>query len=127
MGSSNLIELIKEAGVVGAGGAGFPTHRKLVRGIDYLLINGAECEPLLQVDKNISKEFARELVETLEKLLISLNIKQGIFGLIETYTEGINEIEKAIAGRENIRIHKLPDIYPSGDEIVFIYECTGRI
>lgn len=125
--SNDLIKLIEQAGVVGAGGAGFPTHKKLVKDVDYLLINGAECEPLLQVDQNIAKKYAKELVETLEEILKSLNIKQGVFGLKGKYIESIAALEKAIAGKKNISIHKLPDIYPSGDEVVLIYECTGRI
>lgn len=125
--SDDLIKTIEEKGVVGAGGAGFPTHKKLASGVDYLLINGAECEPLLRVDQNLVKANAKVLVETLGKVINSLNIKQGVFALKGKYTESIAALESAISGKKNISVHKLPDIYPSGDEVVLIYECTGRI
>ena len=77
----SLKEKLFAAGVVGCGGAGFPTHVKLSGNIKHLIINGAECEPLLRTDRYIMTNFARELVETAESLRAELGAEDCTFGL----------------------------------------------
>ena len=62
----NLVERIRDAGIVGCGGAGFPTHAKLKPGLEYLIINGAECEPLLRTDRYIMKNRSAEIVRAVQ-------------------------------------------------------------
>ncbi len=71
--------LLKEKGVIGAGGASFPTYAKFTEDIEYILINGAECEPLLRVDQQLADIYAKELLETLNFLTNLVNAKKGIF------------------------------------------------
>ena len=69
-----LLERIWEAGIVGAGGAGFPTHKKLVKGANLLLINAAECEPLLSSDRFVMRHFSRQIVDALCHIRQELSI-----------------------------------------------------
>ena len=87
-----LKEQIAKAGIVGAGGAGFPTQFKLAKGMDYLIINGAECEPLLYTDYQILTHFGKELIDTLHELLEICEIKQGIIGIKKKYNELISTL-----------------------------------
>ena len=85
----SLKEKLFAAGVVGCGGAGFPTHVKLSGNIKHLIINGAECEPLLRTDRYIMTNFARELVETAESLRAELGAEDCTFGLKKGYKSEI--------------------------------------
>ncbi len=91
----NIIEKIFDAGIVGAGGAGFPTHVKLKGAIDTLIINNAECEPLLQVDKNLAKEYAEPLIKSLHQLMEALAIKKGVIGIKDKYVDVIEHLNAA--------------------------------
>ena len=84
---SELTDKIKEAGVVGAGGAGFPTAVKLAGKPEFVIVNGVECEPLIQVDQQIAALFASELLETLDYLVEQLGAKEGIFAIKEKYVQ----------------------------------------
>lgn len=120
-----IIEIIREAGVVGAGGAGFPTFQKFLGAADTIIINGAECEPLIQVDQGIMNTKAQELVNAL-KLLTKVKEARGIFALKEKYHAALVALEKAIV-ETDLTIHLLKNYYPVGDEHVLVYETTGRL
>ena len=122
-----LKEQIAKAGIVGAGGAGFPTQFKLARGMDYLIINGAECEPLLYTDYQILTHFGKELIDTLHELLEICEIKQGIIGIKKKYNELISTLRDYTQRYPEIHIQAVDNIYPVGDEVTLIYECTGRV
>lgn len=123
-----LIEKIAEAGVVGCGGAGFPTDLKLNCAPEFLIINGAECEPLLRTDRYVMRHKAYELVLALNALKNHLNCSQTVFALKEEYFEETRALQEAIdkAGAQ-IKIHLLQSFYPAGDEQTLVYEVTGRI
>ena len=69
-----LLEMIKDAGIIGAGGAGFPTHVKLAAKADYILLNGAECEPLLRVDQQLMEFFPDDVIRGFEMALSLIHI-----------------------------------------------------
>ena len=121
-----LKEKIAAAGVVGAGGAGFPTAVKLASGADTLLINASECEPLIHTDFYLLKYHLPTLLEGAETILKAAGIKQAIFGVKEhnarrlKWTQG----EKL---SENVSVHILPNSYPIGDEVILTYQVLKRI
>ena len=91
-----LIEAIKKAGVVGAGGAGFPTHVKLNAKAEYLIINAAECEPLIETDKFLCREFADRIIDTILLMGHHLEAQHIVIGLKAKYKAEIAALEKAI-------------------------------
>jgi Na+-translocating ferredoxin:NAD+ oxidoreductase RnfC subunit len=123
-----IIEIIRGAGVVGAGGAGFPTHVKYIKPVEELVINGAECEPLLWKDKEILRLESRKLVSVISTMLEAGFYSSAVVAVKRKAKDAISSLEKAIldSGETRIRIHKLENFYPSGDEIVQIQEATGR-
>ncbi|HHT62221.1 MAG: 4Fe-4S dicluster domain-containing protein [Bacillota bacterium] len=124
--SEVIIKQIKDAGVVGAGGAGFPTHVKVNAKAEHVIVNGAECEPLLRVDQQLMAMMADELVEGLEAVMESTGATKGTIALKGKYHEAIDALEKAISGKP-IELFILGDFYPAGDEHVTVYEVTGKI
>lgn len=119
------IEDIARAGVVGAGGAGFPTHIKLSGKADAVVLNAAECEPLLHKDKELILRDAALIVEGLARAVEFVGAKEAVIGIKEKYAKVIAAMKKAL--RPNMRIVPLPDVYPSGDEFVLVYLTLGRI
>ena len=127
MSSLELLQKIYEAGVVGAGGAGFPTHKKLVEGAELLIVNAVECEPLLCSDRFVMRQSADRIVEALTAIQRELRVGRVVIGTKQKYTREIAALEAAIAERKaKMTIHTLGSFYPAGDEQVLIYEVTGK-
>lgn len=122
-----LSMLLRNAGVVGCGGAGFPSYAKLKDGIDTVILNCAECEPLLRLHRQLMEKRAYEILSALDLTRKTLGAKNVVIGLKSAYKNAIAAIEKNIASFNNINICKLREVYPAGDEVVLIYEATGRI
>ena len=122
-----LNEQILEAGIVGAGGAGFPTHFKLVPDMDYMIINGAECEPLLYTDYQLLEHYGKNIVDTLHQAMTLCQIKQGIIAIKKKYSELINILRDYTQRYPHIIVQGIDNMYPVGDEVTLIYECTGRV
>ncbi len=122
-----ILDKVRAAGIVGAGGAGFPTAVKLKSTPEYIVVNGAECEPLLQVDQQLSHLFAKKLLRTLDTLVQAVGAKAGIFALKAKYKEAAAELEKDIGAFPRLSVKLLGNYYPMGDEHVLIYETLGRI
>ena len=120
------IAKIKDAGVVGAGGAGFPTHVKVSTAVNTIVVNGAECEPLLRVDQQLMDVMAVEMIKGLEVVIAITGAQEGVIALKAKHTKVITVLEELIA-KKPIRIHILDDFYPAGDEHVTLYEATGRL
>lgn len=116
---------IYDAGVVGAGGAGFPTHVKTSAKVECVIINGAECEPLLRVDQQLMKDQTEDLLKGLSVLLDMVGAKRGVIALKKKYTDAIEQLSSYITD-SRIEIFKLDDFYPAGDEQVMVREVTGR-
>lgn len=117
----------KAAGVVGAGGAGFPTHVKLNCKADIVLGNGAECEPLLRVDQQLMKYEPELVVEGMKYAIEACGAKEGKICIKGKHKEAVAALEKACAGIPNISVFILNDYYPAGDEQQMVYDATGRI
>lgn len=126
----SLLDMVRDAGVIGAGGAGFPTHVKLASKSEYILLNGAECEPLLRVDQQLMEFFPDEIIKGFEAAGKLVGASKAIIGIkgkhkkvISTLRERIGELQVG----DFIEVKELPDIYPAGDEQVLVYELTGRV
>ena len=122
----NLSEKIFNAGVVGAGGAGFPTHIKAKSKVEIILANGAECEPLLHKDYEIMVNHAPKIVEGMKLMYESTEAKKGYFGVKSKNAKAISAIEPLVEGSD-IKMSYLGDFYPSGDEYELVYHATKRL
>jgi Na+-translocating ferredoxin:NAD+ oxidoreductase RnfC subunit len=120
-----LSDKIFNAGVVGAGGAGFPAHVKAKAKVEFVLANGAECEPLIHKDYELMLHFSKEIAKGLNLLIESTSAKKGCFGIKEKNAKAISEISKCINSKTELT--NLGDFYPSGDEFELVYEATGRL
>lgn len=122
----NLVEQVRAAGVVGAGGGGFPTHLKLSGTADTVIANGAECEPLLHKDAAVMELQANEVIRGMQLAMAAVKASQGIIGIKAKNRHAIASISAAAAG-SLIRVHPLRDVYPAGDEFDLVFETTGRL
>jgi len=121
------IRKIKEAGVVGAGGSGFPAHIKLERNADTVIVNGTECEPLLWKDKFILQYNTNDVIEGLKDVMDIVGAKKGIIALKRKYKDIVDLVNDAVKNEENIETFTLDDFYPSGDEHILVNEITGLV
>lgn len=123
----DLLDKIYEAGVVGAGGAGFPSHIKFNCKVDYLIVNAAECEPLLNTDKYLMTTKPKEMLKAMDIVGKSIEAKNLVIAIKEKYQKEIqllkHEIEKL---KLDIQLFHLKNYYPAGDEQMMVYEVTGR-
>jgi len=133
LSKEELLKRVKDAGIVGMGGAGFPTHVKLSpppeAKVDTLVINGAECEPYLTVDHRLMVEHPREIVEGIKIILTILGIKKGCIGIEANKPDAIEEMSKAVKETANgfdISVVPLKVKYPQGSEKQLIEAVTGR-
>lgn len=126
----SFIEAVKNSGVVGLGGAGFPTAVKLnvdPEKVDYICINGAECEPYITADTRTMLDDAELLVEGIELLRKYLNPGKVIIGIEDNKPQCIKKLREMTVGIENVEVNALPALYPQGGEKVMIHNTTGRI
>jgi len=121
---NEISEKVKAAGVVGAGGAGFPTHIKLEAKADIFLVNAAECEPMLRTDQQLIAQSPDLLIRGLELAMQATGAKEGIIALKAKYKEAIAALQTRLSA--NMRIEILRDIYPAGDEVITLWMTTGR-
>lgn len=124
------IALIKEAGIVGMGGAGFPTHVKLSpknpEKIDYIIVNGAECEPYLTSDYRRMLENPELIVEGLRIVLSIFENAKGIIAVEDNKLDAVKRLKRCISPKDNIEVKTLFTKYPQGGERSLIYAVTGR-
>ena len=119
------LEMIAEAGVVGAGGAGFPTHVKLAGKADTVLLNAAECEPLLHKDKEVLRDYIDATIEGLAVAMQLVGAPRAIVGIKEKYQDVIDLLRTRLP--QNMEVCPLRDAYPAGDEFILVYDALGRI
>ena len=122
----SLADKVRLAGVVGAGGGGFPTHVKLAAKADTIIANGAECEPLLHKDAVIMEEQAADLVKGMQLAAAAVGAKDVVIGIKGKKKHAVEAVTAACKGT-NVRVHLLGDYYPAGDEYDLVYEVTGRL
>ena len=127
MNLAELQKIVYDAGIVGAGGAGFPTHRKFSESVKQIVVNAAECEPLMMVDHHILEHHLQALVDTLNLLIDTLGADEAIIGIKGKNMHLLDKKIVASLKGTRVSIHEIPDIYPAGDEVVLTYETTGKI
>jgi len=118
-------EQVAEAGVVGAGGAGFPTHVKLAGQADTVLVNAAECEPLLHKDKEVLREYADDVLAGLAVAMELVGAERGVVGIKGKYADVIEVLRPKLLPKMDIV--PLRDAYPAGDEFILVYDVLGRV
>lgn len=119
------LEQVAEAGVVGAGGAGFPTHVKLGAKADTVLINAAECEPLLHKDKEVLRAYADLVLEGLAAAMELVGAERGLIGIKGKYRDVIELLTPKLGA--GIDVVPLRDAYPAGDELILVCDVLGRV
>ncbi len=121
---------IREAGIVGLGGASFPSFVKMSppegKTVELLLINGVECEPYLTCDARLMEERSKELIEGIEIMLHALQCKECVIGIEANKPKAIFVMQKAAADSPFIKVITLPVMYPQGSEKQLIEVVTGR-
>ena len=127
MDIQTLKQLLQEMGVVGAGGAGFPTYAKLDERANIILMNCAECEPLLKLHRQLLEQHAEEILGTFDGIAKTVGAGEAVIGIKREYKAAIQAIEKYIDLYPHMRIQFLDSAYPMGDEVVLIYEATGKV
>ncbi len=122
----SLPDKIFDAGVVGAGGAGFPTHIKANSTVEFILANGAECEPLIHKDFELMVNFPEQIAEGMKLMQEQTKAKRGYFGIKAKNTKAISAIEEYTVNSQ-IEMTPLGDFYPSGDEYELVYAATKKL
>ncbi|MFO0915863.1 MAG: SLBB domain-containing protein [Pirellulales bacterium] len=125
MSRAQMLEAIRSAGVVGAGGAGFPTYRKLDSAVEHIIVNGAECEPLLAKDRCAMLYARDELLAGLEVMQQLTGARQVTLAVKHKNQDVVREYEPYLKER-GYQSLVYEDVYPAGDEYVLVYEVTGR-
>ncbi len=125
--TQNLVEAVRAAGVVGAGGAGFPTHVKLAARVDTVIANGAECDPLLQCDQRLMESRAAEIVRGVRLAMAATGATRGLLALKKEYQGATAALRRAVGSQADLSLLLLDSRYPAGDEFVLVYEATGRL
>ncbi|MDD6484575.1 MAG: SLBB domain-containing protein [Clostridiales bacterium] len=127
MNLEELQKIVYDAGIVGAGGAGFPTHRKFSDKVTQIVVNAAECEPLMMVDHHILEHHLQALVDTLNILIDTMGADEAIIGIKGKNMHLLDAKILASIEGTRVKVKEIPDIYPAGDEVVLTYETTGKI
>jgi len=127
MDFESLRKLMQENGIVGCGGAGFPSYAKLNNQVDTLIVNCAECEPLLRLHRQLIDKRAVQIMQTASFIAETIGAKQVIIGLKAAYTNAVKTLNENVSRFPLVKIHLLKEVYPAGDEVVLIYETTKRV
>ena len=125
---AEIIEIVKEAGIVGMGGAGFPTYVKLNPGkpIDAVLVNACECEPMLTADHRVLLEFADDIIFGLLAEMKTVSAPKGIIVIEENKPDAIALLREKTAGIEGVEVLEVATQYPQGGEKMLIKRAMGR-
>jgi Na+-translocating ferredoxin:NAD+ oxidoreductase RnfC subunit len=118
------LEDIERYGIIGAGGAGFPTYVKLNSRPDTIIVNAAECEPLVHKDMELILHYSDAILKGLRTVMEITGARQGIIGIKEKHDREIDLLESKLS--DNVGLIPVEDVYPAGDEITLIYMTTKR-
>ena len=128
--SKKPLDLIREAGIVGLGGAGFPTYAKLQKPFGknsgVVIVNAAECEPILSHNIDSIEHHAQQLIRGLDIVMDIVKADKGIIAIKSVHPEVIHKLEEVI-NNSRIHIHKLEDMYPMGEERAIVREVLDRL
>lgn len=121
-----IVDMVRAAGVVGAGGAGFPTHIKLSSPAQVVIANGAECEPLSQSDRHLMLREPEGIVRGLMYAMRAVGAARGILAVKAKHADVVARLRPLAQAYEGVELLLLEDFYPAGDEHVLVYEAIGR-
>jgi len=128
--SDEIKKIIKEAGIVGLGGAMFPTHVKLTppkgKILDTLIVNGAECEPYITADHRLMLEHSHEIIEGIKIIMKATNVKKAIIGVEDNKKDAINKLNQELKNEKNIEVKSVKTRYPAGAEKNLIKDLINR-
>ena len=126
---AEIIEIVKNAGIVGMGGAGFPTYVKLNPGkpIEYVLLNGCECEPYLTADHQLLLNYADDVIFGLQAMMKTVNAEKGVIVVEDNKPDAIELLQSKVADIPNIEVCTAKTKYPQGAEKMLIKRVTGRM
>ena len=127
--AQELMDIIREAGIVGMGGATFPTHAKLSSGlgkVDTIIVNLSECEPYIVADDRLAQEYPEQLLSGLGIIMKILGLQQAVVAMEDNKPQAARALKLAIDPKTGIRLQLLPAKYPQGAEKQLIYAVTGR-
>ena len=127
--NEELISIIREGGIVGMGGATFPTHVKLSGGIgkvDTVIVNAGECEPFITADDRLCREMPEELISGLKIIMRIFGLKEGHIGIEDNKPEAVKALRANLCKEDGITVDVLPAKYPQGAEKQLIYAVTGK-
>jgi Na+-translocating ferredoxin:NAD+ oxidoreductase RnfC subunit len=137
MTPAEIVARVRDAGIVGAGGAGFPTHVKIsASGVDTVIANGAECEPALRCDQGLMAAHPELVVRGMRLVMTAVGAKRGIIALKSHYADAVAALEAELrrqAGSAEAEAWPVElsliekSAYPAGDEFCLVYETTGRL
>ncbi len=122
-----IVSAVRQAGVIGAGGGGFPTHIKLQAKVDTIIANGSECEPLLSSDRKMMVEKPELLIEGLQIAMAATGAKEAFIGVKAHYEDAVSALKKVLPSNGSVKIHLLENYYPAGDEFILVYEVTKKV
>lgn len=128
LSGEQIVAIVKEAGIVGMGGAGFPTNVKLMppKSIDTILLNGCECEPLLTADHRVMLEYADDVIFGLKAMIKTVGAEKGIIVIEDNKPDAIELMQAKTADIENIEVCVAKTKYPQGAEKMLIKRVMGR-
>lgn len=127
MDIQSLKQILQEKGIVGAGGAGFPTYAKLDERAEIIIMNCAECEPLLKLHRQLLEQYAEEILKTFSMIAQAVGAREAVIGIKKEYKATLSALHRYIDSYPEMRIQLLDSAYPMGDEVVLIYEAVGRV
>lgn len=127
MNRSDIVEKVKAAGVVGAGGAGFPTYIKLSSNAQIVIANGAECEPLIESDRHLMLRNPEKVVRGLRYAMEATGAHKGVMAIKAKHTDLRDKLTKIIGEYDDLELFLLDNFYPAGDEHILVYEVTGKV
>ena len=126
--NEELVNFMMNAGIVGCGGAGFPSYVKYrgVKGIELLIINAVECEPYITADYRNTSDHLQDLVTGVKAMLKMSGAREAAIAIKKTKKDFIPLVAEAFKDCNNIRVHEVPDVYPMGWERTLVYEITKK-
>lgn len=127
MDMKDLAGILQKNGVVGAGGAGFPTYAKLDKRAETIIMNCAECEPLLKLHRQLLEKHADEIVSVFHLIMETVGANEAIIGIKKAYKKTVEALKGVIPQYPGVKLGLLDEVYPAGDEVVLIYEVTGKV
>ncbi len=120
-----IVQQARAAGVVGAGGAGFPTYVKLGAKVDTYIVNAAECEPLLCKDQELMLRHGAEMVRGLQLAMASTGAQRGVIAIKRHYHDAIDALTPHLPA--GVELYLYENFYPAGDEVIIVFDVTGRL